>query len=158
MISTSAIGSPAYHFLLSGSPAIDAGSNCLSTDQRGVTRPQGVACDIGSYEKTTAGTAASFGILSGSNQRAAPLVPFSKSLSVYVVDNQGTPVSEINITFMAPASGASGIFSVSGTNVTTVPTDINGIAASSTFTANSQLGSYNVNVTPLVWQAQSISH
>jgi hypothetical protein len=38
--------------LLSNSPAIDAGSNvdCLSTDQRGVKRPQGVYCDIGAYE------------------------------------------------------------------------------------------------------------
>ena len=40
------------HALLASSPAIDAGDNatCLSTDQRGVTRPQGAACDIGAYE------------------------------------------------------------------------------------------------------------
>jgi predicted outer membrane repeat protein len=38
--------------LLPGSPAIDAGNNatCAATDQRGVTRPLGVACDIGAYE------------------------------------------------------------------------------------------------------------
>ncbi len=38
--------------LLSGSSAIDAGDNatCASTDQRGVTRPQGAACDIGAFE------------------------------------------------------------------------------------------------------------
>ena len=38
--------------LLPGSPAIDAGDNaaCPATDQRGVTRPQGAACDIGAYE------------------------------------------------------------------------------------------------------------
>jgi hypothetical protein len=38
--------------LQSGSPAIDAGddSACPATDQRGVTRPQGAACDIGAYE------------------------------------------------------------------------------------------------------------
>ena len=38
--------------LLPGSPAIDQGSNvtCASTDQRGVSRPQGAACDIGAYE------------------------------------------------------------------------------------------------------------
>ena len=38
--------------LLEGNPAIDAGDpiNCLPTDQRGVTRPQGVRCDIGAYE------------------------------------------------------------------------------------------------------------
>ncbi|MCL4541670.1 MAG: CSLREA domain-containing protein, partial [Chloroflexi bacterium] len=40
--------------LLPGSPAIDAGgtssNNCPLTDQRGVSRPQGKACDIGAYE------------------------------------------------------------------------------------------------------------
>jgi trimeric autotransporter adhesin len=41
------------HALLLGSPAIDAAStpDCPSTDQRGVLRPQGVACDIGSFER-----------------------------------------------------------------------------------------------------------
>ncbi|MBX2997357.1 MAG: pullulanase-type alpha-1,6-glucosidase [Caldilineaceae bacterium] len=50
---------PLTHALLSGSPAIDGGnpagcvddSNALlSDDQRGFTRPQSVACDIGAYE------------------------------------------------------------------------------------------------------------
>ncbi len=38
--------------LLSGSPAINAGTNsgCPATDQRGISRPQGVQCDIGAYE------------------------------------------------------------------------------------------------------------
>jgi hypothetical protein len=36
--------------LNSGSPAIDAGNNCPATDQRGVARPIGQACDIGAYE------------------------------------------------------------------------------------------------------------
>jgi hypothetical protein len=40
------------HALLPGSPAIDAGDDaaCPATDQRGVPRPQGPHCDIGSYE------------------------------------------------------------------------------------------------------------
>ncbi|MCZ7624560.1 MAG: hypothetical protein M5R38_00810 [Candidatus Methylomirabilis sp.] len=40
------------HALLPGSPAIDAGtiSGCPSTDQRGITRPQGGTCDIGAFE------------------------------------------------------------------------------------------------------------
>jgi hypothetical protein len=40
------------HPLLIGGPAIDHGV-CIAeitTDQRGVTRPQGAACDIGAYE------------------------------------------------------------------------------------------------------------
>ncbi len=38
--------------LQSGSPAIDAGDDgaCPSTDQRGVARPQGAACDMGAFE------------------------------------------------------------------------------------------------------------
>jgi predicted outer membrane repeat protein len=38
-----------------GSPAIDAGNNssCTATDQRGVKRPQGSACDIGAFEYVT---------------------------------------------------------------------------------------------------------
>lgn len=44
------------HALLFGSPAVDAGTCAdasglpLATDQRGVARPQGAACDIGAYE------------------------------------------------------------------------------------------------------------
>jgi hypothetical protein len=45
-------GSAATMALLTGSPATDAGNdaNCPSTDQRGVTHPQGSHCDIEAYE------------------------------------------------------------------------------------------------------------
>src|SRR5205823_1158570 len=41
--------------LLAGSPAIDAGSpgggnSCVTTDARGIARPQGPRCDIGAFE------------------------------------------------------------------------------------------------------------
>jgi hypothetical protein len=37
--------------LLAGSPALDAfTAGCPATDQRGIPRPQGAACDIGAYE------------------------------------------------------------------------------------------------------------
>ncbi|MGW4537262.1 choice-of-anchor Q domain-containing protein [Streptomyces chartreusis] len=39
--------------LLPGSPALDAADDCPATDQRGVARPQGAACDIGAYEHTS---------------------------------------------------------------------------------------------------------
>jgi CSLREA domain-containing protein len=52
-------GSTKTHALLSGSPAINTGT-CLDyenatvlTDQRGVSRPQGSACDIGAFEEET---------------------------------------------------------------------------------------------------------
>ena len=53
-------GSTQNHMLLPGSPAIDAGNpltpggggfTCAGTDQRGVARPQGAACDIGAVER-----------------------------------------------------------------------------------------------------------
>ena len=47
-------GSTRTHALVAGSPAIDASpddADCAATDQRGVRRPQGPACDIGAFEK-----------------------------------------------------------------------------------------------------------
>lgn len=38
------------HALLEGSPALDAAGACVGPDQRGVSRPQRSACDIGSFE------------------------------------------------------------------------------------------------------------
>jgi hypothetical protein len=46
-------GGPTFtHELLAGSPAIEAGTNtgCPATDQRGIARPIGVTCDVGSFE------------------------------------------------------------------------------------------------------------
>ncbi|MCP4423234.1 MAG: hypothetical protein GY803_01950, partial [Chloroflexi bacterium] len=44
-------GGPTWtHALLVASPAIDAASVCEATDQRGVARPVGNACDIGPFE------------------------------------------------------------------------------------------------------------
>ncbi|HEU5253627.1 MAG TPA: choice-of-anchor Q domain-containing protein [Solirubrobacterales bacterium] len=43
-------GTTKLYSLLGGSPAIDAASDCPPLDQRGVSRPQGSACDSGPYE------------------------------------------------------------------------------------------------------------
>jgi hypothetical protein len=46
-------GSPLTRGLLAGSPAIDSvpnGGSCPATDERGVSRPQGAACDAGAFE------------------------------------------------------------------------------------------------------------
>lgn len=63
-------GGPTFtHALLPGSPAIDRGSSTdiaghtVTTDQRGVTRPQGVASDIGAFELVTDFTYSWSGIL-----------------------------------------------------------------------------------------------
>lgn len=51
-------GATETHALNGGSPAINAGDNgsCADTDQRGVTRPLGSSCDIGSFESICAET------------------------------------------------------------------------------------------------------
>ncbi len=45
-------GATPTHALALNSPAIENGDNdlCLLIDQRGVSRPQGLSCDIGAYE------------------------------------------------------------------------------------------------------------
>jgi hypothetical protein len=51
------------HALLPGSQAIDAGTPACpppSLDQRGIDRPQGLGCDIGSFETTPPTSAISF--------------------------------------------------------------------------------------------------
>jgi predicted outer membrane repeat protein len=55
-------GSTRTMALGAGSPAIDAGNDatCAETDQRGVGRPQGAACDIGAYEAVAVPAAASY--------------------------------------------------------------------------------------------------
>ena len=53
-LALNAPGTTETHALLPDSPAINAGScsdGAITTDQRGVPRPQGVACDIGAYER-----------------------------------------------------------------------------------------------------------
>jgi hypothetical protein len=49
--------------LLTGAPPVNTGSGCQGTDQRGVPRPQGSACDAGAYELDT--TAPAVTITSG---------------------------------------------------------------------------------------------
>ena len=83
----------------------------------------------------------------GDNQKAAPLMAFATPLVVYVVDSSGSPISGVTITFAAPSSGVSGTFTNTGTNSTTASTNSSGVAVASTFTANSQLGNYNVIAT-----------
>lgn len=72
--------------LLAGSPAIDAGSNtgCPATDQRGVTRPQGLRCDIGAFERdttapTVSGTTPAAGA-TGVPLNTSPTATFSKEM------------------------------------------------------------------------------
>ena len=54
-------GPTATHALPAGSPALDAAGACsLLADQRGTTRPQGPACDIGAFERVAGAMATTF--------------------------------------------------------------------------------------------------
>ena len=107
-----------------------------------MSRPQGSGCDIGAYEYKTPGPVASLGISSGSGQHTGPGMTFAVPLKVYVLDNAGSPVEEVDVTFSAPASGASGVFA-NGSASIMVMTDGSGIAGSS-LVANDQVGDYVV--------------
>lgn len=59
-LALNAPGTTETHALLNGSAAIDSvtlctdiAGNAVTTDQRGVSRPQGIACDAGAYEAKT---------------------------------------------------------------------------------------------------------
>jgi uncharacterized repeat protein (TIGR01451 family) len=81
-----------------------------------------------------------------SSQSAAINTAFGTVLSVTVKDAGGNPVSGVNVTFTAPSSGASGLFS-NTTNVIVVTTNSVGVASAGLFTANTAAGGYNVAAT-----------
>jgi hypothetical protein len=91
--------------LLPGSPAIDAGIVVagITTDQRGVARPQGAAPDIGAFESRGFAIA----IVSGDNQSARSGSTFPDLLTVRVTSPFGEPVAGGRVTFAVPVFGAS---------------------------------------------------
>ena len=139
-----------YHFLLSGSSAIDQSSTTCpiaATDQRGVSRPRGVRCDVGAYESKTGGVAATFFYAKGSQQSKPVGSTYGVPFAVYVLDGVGSPVKNATVTFTAPASGAGGTFTDNNTRQTSAKTDVNGLARAISFTANNTVGKYQVIAT-----------
>jgi len=122
--------------LLPGSPAIDAGaiSAGVTTDQRGVARPQGSAPDIGAFESR----GFVLTISSGNGQQTGMNTAFLMPLTVTVSSQFGEPVAGGIVTFTAPASGASA--SLSGA---TAIINASGQASVSA-TANGTAGTYQV--------------
>ena len=90
--------------LLPGSPAINAGVAVpgVTTDQRGVTRPQGNATDIGAFESRGFILA----VVSGDDQSTETGTAFPAPLVVSVVSPFGEPVAGGLVTFTAPVTGA----------------------------------------------------
>jgi hypothetical protein len=76
------------HALLPGSPALEAGNDlsCRPTDQRGITRPQGLHCDIGTFESETPATATPPAITSTLTPTLTPTGTPTTSLSKIIFD------------------------------------------------------------------------
>ncbi|HTU20886.1 MAG TPA: choice-of-anchor Q domain-containing protein, partial [Gemmataceae bacterium] len=124
--------------LLPGSPAIDAGTtvNGVTSDERGVSRPQGSAPDIGAFESQGFTLSAT----GGDNQSTLINTAFPNAQVVTVTPvHSGDPVAGGQITFTPPGSGASA--ALSPANPVTIASD--GTARVNA-TANATAGSYDV--------------
>jgi hypothetical protein len=96
----------------------------------------------------TAGAPVNIVATSGRGQSQSAGAAFANPLVATVTDGDGNPVEGVQVTFTAPASGASGTFASNSTNTENDTTDINGNATSSTFTANLVVGGpYTVTAT-----------
>jgi len=94
-------GATKTHALLPGSTAIDAGTpDCPppSTDQRGVTRPQGAGCDAGAYEAEV--LAIEIDIKPGSDLN--PINPMSRGvIPVAILGSDTFDVADVDVTTLA---------------------------------------------------------
>jgi protocatechuate 3,4-dioxygenase beta subunit len=88
-------------------------------------------------------------IVGGSPQTAQLGKAFQQNLQVALANSNGCPLTGslagISVDFVAPASGASGTFASSASNVAVVGTDTNGVAIAPPFTANGTAGAYSVH-------------
>ncbi len=103
----------------------------------------GTASGLSNSFEITPASASSITASSGMGQEAAPSTRYALPLKAAVQDMFGNRVSGVLVTFVAPPSGASVVFSGSAA----VTTDTTGIATSPPMTANSQTGSFVVNAT-----------
>ncbi len=138
-------------------------SSTVNTDAAGIATtslPFTANCVVGSYTVTASvtgvattanflltnnpGPPASITATGGTPQGTPIKSPFTIPLAATVMDACSNPLAAVNVTFTAPATGASGTFA--GGSATSPPeaTNAQGIATAPTFTANITQGSYNV--------------
>jgi CSLREA domain-containing protein len=117
--------------LLAGSPAINLANDvgCPSTDQRGVARPQGAHCDLGSYEFGDVSPVVSSINRASANPTSAATVNFTVTFSEAVT---GVDVGDLVLTTTG----------VTGTSIT----GISGSGATYTVTVNTGTGSGTIRL------------
>jgi CSLREA domain-containing protein len=92
--------------LLSGSPAVDAGNTTLTTDQRGVSRPQGSADDIGAFELQISDTTAPESVTIATPANGASVSMLS-SIAGSASDNDGgSGIKSVGVVLHRIVSGA----------------------------------------------------
>ena len=118
------------------SPAVNAGDpdgcrdhlgQLIDADQRGIARYG--RCDIGAFEWTPPGATTIIFPLNSERQRTLPTKPFAEPLKVIALDASGNLTPDAQIDFIAPASGASAIFSDTHSYTATFITDEAGFVA-----------------------------
>lgn len=121
--------------LLPGSAAIGAAgaTACPATDQRGISRPVGSACDMGAFESQ----GFSLAISGGDDQVTIIGTDFVVPLSILVTSSYTEPVDGGVVTFIGPGNGAS---TAPKSQTATIASG----AAAATITANSVYGAYTV--------------
>jgi len=110
--------------LLPGSPALNAGGpTCPATDQRGVARPQGPACDIGAYESTIfvvtntadSGAGSLRQAILDANARVDPdIITFASDVTGTITLESALPTIDKHLTIIGPGAGA---LAISGNNL-----------------------------------------
>ena len=119
--------------------ALSIGAHKISASYSGGGGYSGSPSPVLTQRVKAFGAPASISVENGSDQSTAVKTPFSQPLSAQVTDAFGNPVSGAVVNFKAPSSGASGVFS-NGKRTTNVKTGTNGVATTSTFTANAKAG------------------
>jgi len=88
-------------------------------------------------------------LVAGSGQTAQLGKQFQSNLQVALANSNGCPLTGnlagVAVDFVAPGSGASGVFAASGSRVAVAGTDPQGIAIAPAFIANDTAGSYSVD-------------
>jgi hypothetical protein len=109
-------GYTATHALWADSPAIDAGNpaTCLPTDQRGVDRPVGSACDIGAYEGSVPGPRVISINSTSANPTGSPVLNYTVKFSKPVT---GVDATDFSLTVTGNITGQF-VQSISGSNKT----------------------------------------
>jgi hypothetical protein len=125
-------------------PAIAPNPNTVTLTATSVTDPTKAGSAI--ITITSGPVPASIVASGGSGQSTLAGTAFPSLLRATVKDSANQPLPWLTVVFTAPGSGASGTFA-NGTTSDAEFTDANGVATSTTFTANRVVGSYTVTAT-----------